>query len=144
MTIQGLYGNQILTGAQIVQSRHSLESLAVGGEIYERSCRPRGLAQVLAAECSQLRSEAVAQRVSDAASSGSGRRTANGRFSRADAKGRRMPYIGVDPAFVSSKLLYNPQVSCSHSQPAVCCRTVLYQEMFWDLHVGQQGMDLPM
>ncbi len=57
LCLQGLYGNQVLTGSQIVQTRHPMSSLAKGGAKHARACKPGSLAQELAAECSNLRTE---------------------------------------------------------------------------------------
>uniref|UniRef100_A0A7S3VUB8 Polycystin cation channel PKD1/PKD2 domain-containing protein n=1 Tax=Dunaliella tertiolecta TaxID=3047 RepID=A0A7S3VUB8_DUNTE len=96
----GLYGNQVLTGAQLVQTRHPPRSQAVGGAKYERACRPAGLAQKLAAECDQTRTRSASQKTAEIAA-----QERNG-----DILGG-VPSIGVDPAFVSSSTLFNPQVA---------------------------------
>lgn len=76
------------------QERRPAASLLPGGERYDRTCAPGGLAVQLASEC-MARSAAPTQSSTSAAAGGA-------------AAG--LPWVGIDPAFSTASALFDPLV----------------------------------
>eukprot|EP00967_Tisochrysis_lutea_P052914 scaffold65651_cov18-Tisochrysis_lutea.AAC.1 len=112
---------QVLTGAALYQQRRAAISLLPRGDRYDKLCREGGLAVRLSAECGTARAEAILSTLTAAAAAaaegttavvgGPGSRSASTEASQGTGDiALTMPGIGVDPAFVDTSILYNPQV----------------------------------
>ncbi|KAF5832417.1 hypothetical protein DUNSADRAFT_11700 [Dunaliella salina] len=96
---------QVLTGAAILQRRRSLTSLLPGGARYSWLCREKGLAVDLSAECSSGRMDTISSLYG----------TVQGKDATGSTGTLGLPPIGIDPVFVITSRMYDPQVALNPS-----------------------------
>lgn len=89
-----------------VQERRPQESLIPGGDVFERTCIPGGLATVLGAECIGARLEQAEALLASLSGNGSV---------------NLPPRIGIDPVFSRQSTLYNAEV-----RVCMCSEKVLW------------------
>jgi len=108
---------QVLSGAGILQHRRPLLSLLPDGARYSQLCSG-ALAKQLSAECSRARVEAVLSTVAPDAEVTQDRTSFAAVLAQQRQRpgfGADLPSVGVDPAFVNTSLLFNPEVSQSEA-----------------------------